>query len=429
VRARASAQKYHALVNFADPSITAHARDAFDDGERGLAEAICRVQLHAGISGEAARGVHELLARIAASVGRADVQAVHARLARLPAPVSTQPAQAPAAPAPPPASDRFLLIRAWGQGFFADVDHVLGQCLLAEITGRMPMVFWGKESRFGDGVSNAWGRYFEPVSALRFDDVVHAARRGGTLFPPHWNAHNLHSVHFPLLDPPRTRPAPIDILTRKEAIVVSTMHASMAMVLPWTLAGHWLHESTVSAAFAALAKKYLNPTPRILALVDSAQARLLAPHQQAGGKVLAIHLRGGDKVGEDPAIVETCAKVISRTESLLQGPGGSRWRVLVLTDSTVFERECQARLGSRAIFTAAQRSAGSTSLHFDRSRPGPQLGDDVLVDVLLATRCDRFLGLGSSNVSTAVSYLKDWDGQCELIGERSFERANPKVYL
>ena len=324
---------------------------------------------------------------------------------------------------------RFLLIRAWGQGFFADVDHVLGQCLLAEITGRAPVVYWGAESRFGDGTSNAWERYFEPVSDVPLDAILAKAQHGGTLFPPRWHAHNLRDVHFPLLDPPRTRPAPIDILTRGESIVVSTMHASMAMVLPWTRAGHWLHESTIPAAFAALARKYLRPTARVLARVDASHERLFAAHQRAGGKVGAIHLRGGDKVGEDPAIHSRCLLAISLAESLVNDADDSRWRVLVLTDSVSYEQGCRQRFGDRAIFTAARRGVGPASLHFDPSRDPCQLGDDVLTDVLLATRCDRFVGVGSSNVSTAVSYLKDWKDQCELLGERYFERANPRAYL
>ncbi|MGB8078567.1 MAG: hypothetical protein WCF09_11900, partial [Gallionella sp.] len=37
-------------------------------------------------------------------------------------------------------TERFLLIKAWGYGFWSDVSHVLGQLLLAEITGRTPVV-------------------------------------------------------------------------------------------------------------------------------------------------------------------------------------------------------------------------------------------------------------------------------------------------
>ncbi len=39
-------------------------------------------------------------------------------------------------------SDRFLLIKSWGCGFWSDVDHVMGQLLVAEITNRIPVIYW-----------------------------------------------------------------------------------------------------------------------------------------------------------------------------------------------------------------------------------------------------------------------------------------------
>jgi len=45
--------------------------------------------------------------------------------------------------------EKFLLIKAWGYGFWSDVSHVLGQLLVAELTGRTPIVHWGQNSLFG----------------------------------------------------------------------------------------------------------------------------------------------------------------------------------------------------------------------------------------------------------------------------------------
>jgi hypothetical protein len=36
---------------------------------------------------------------------------------------------------------RYLLIKAWGFGFWADLDHVLGALLLADLTRRVPVVY------------------------------------------------------------------------------------------------------------------------------------------------------------------------------------------------------------------------------------------------------------------------------------------------
>ena len=46
---------------------------------------------------------------------------------------------------------RFLLIKAWGQGFWSDMCHVMASLLVAEITDRIPVVQWGGNSLFHCG--------------------------------------------------------------------------------------------------------------------------------------------------------------------------------------------------------------------------------------------------------------------------------------
>ncbi len=63
------------------------------------------------------------------------------------------------------ARQKYLLIKAWGYGFWSDMDHVVGQLLLAELTGRTPVVHWGSNTLFGaSGVANAFELFFRPVS-------------------------------------------------------------------------------------------------------------------------------------------------------------------------------------------------------------------------------------------------------------------------
>jgi protein O-GlcNAc transferase len=53
------------------------------------------------------------------------------------------------------------------------VSHVLGQCLLAEITGRLPVVQWGGNSLFSDHPSsNAFETFFEPVSGCNIKEIA-----------------------------------------------------------------------------------------------------------------------------------------------------------------------------------------------------------------------------------------------------------------
>ena len=87
---------------------------------------------------------------------------------------------------------RYLLIKSWGSGFWSDISQVLGCLLLAEITGRIPIVHWGYNSRYGDGSGeDAFQYYFKPPSKVTLADICQL--RGATFFPPKWCRDNLRA--------------------------------------------------------------------------------------------------------------------------------------------------------------------------------------------------------------------------------------------
>ena len=68
---------------------------------------------------------------------------------------------------------RFLLIKARGYGFWSDVSHVLGALLLAVMTGRIPVTYWGYNSRFTEGSGrDAFELYFKPVSEFAIETYL-----------------------------------------------------------------------------------------------------------------------------------------------------------------------------------------------------------------------------------------------------------------
>src|SRR5438105_5710456 len=79
-----------------------------------------------------------------------------------------------AMPAPlQPPHTRYLLIKSWGFGFWADMVQVLGSLLLAEATGRIPVIYWGSDSLFaGKSGQDGFTQYFEPVSNMSLDDLL-----------------------------------------------------------------------------------------------------------------------------------------------------------------------------------------------------------------------------------------------------------------
>ena len=100
------------------------------------------------------------------------------------------------------------------------------------------------------------------------------------------------------------------------------------------------------------------------------------------------------------------------------------WRIFLLTDEAQCIEGFLERYGSRVTFTNAIRSSSKIPVHLSRAADRVRLGADVLKDVHLALRCQKFIGLGMSNPSCIISVLKDWcEGDCILLGP-SLLRAN-----
>jgi len=147
------------------------AATALNKGNLPQAELLCRTLLDKGVEGPV---IHEILGRVASRVGSYELALQHltdslkfnpssqsalAEKRAVEEKVRAQTADAGEH------EERFLLIKAWGAGFWSDVDHVVGALLVAELTGRIPVVHWSSQSLFSDGSRpNAFDNYFEPVS-------------------------------------------------------------------------------------------------------------------------------------------------------------------------------------------------------------------------------------------------------------------------
>ncbi len=390
-----------------------------------------------------------LLGRIALDLGRPD-----AAVGLLEQSTAADPRFKPAAknlatarrlvdqPQPPQAdhasdAERFLLIKGWGYGFWADVDHVMGQLLVAEWTGRTPVVHWGEESLWHDDSlgprGDAWRQFFEPVSDRTIDDVLRAAVRAGAsggkpaIWPPKWTADTLLAREVNKFEGPHSRCSGLLTFGRSEPVVVSDFHTGVVGLLPWAPIGGagLLRGADYRTAHRELFARYLKPRAEVLAEVD-AWAREHLPEPE---RTIAVHVRGTDKVVETAHLHSVNEEYPARIDALLARAGDLR--IFLLTDDAVTRQRFIARYGQRVLTTDAQRASGTTGVHYlpsalpsglhgaggvaggvtvgrDRDGPRTRLGAEVLKDVLLAARCRCFVGLGSSNVSCAVLHMKAW---------------------
>jgi len=319
---------------------------------------------------------------------------------------------------PDPGKQDFILIKSWGFGFWSDVDHVLGQLLLAEITGRTPVVHWGENSRFRDSnTDNAFECFFGPVSEYSVDDLASSEY---SFFPPKWNQRNLKQGEIDKWEGRYSRIAGLYLLGRSENVVVSDFHTLVRDLVPWIPEGHALHGKSTQSLYRYLFGKYLRLRPSIRDEIE-----LFAAENMDGKAMLAVHVRGSDKIIEvKPETLEAINRSyedeISNYLSAHSDTG-----IFLLTDSKAVVEEYSGRYGGRLVLTNSARSGDDTGVHFIDHSSKEQIGREVIKDVYLASKCDYFIGNGRSNVSTSVLHLRNWkDNEYTLFGNSILEEIN-----
>jgi hypothetical protein len=385
-------------------------------GNLGVADIICRAIVQKTPADGAAWGV---LARVASALGERETAARYAAEAvRLgqPAPTLTVGDAAPQV-----AGEKFLLIKAWGNGFCSDLDHTLGHLLLAEMTGRTPVVHWGRNSLFGrDPEQDAFREFFEPVSSTGIDDLM---GEGYDFWPPKWDVASLREENRQKLAGAWSRLPGIVYLNRPERVLVADYHAGVVSLLPWVRPGHPLHGASVETATRWLVKKYLRLKPEIAKEVEE-----FAGARFTQRPVIAAHIRGSDKQKEDPDLMK---KISVYPRAIQQvATGAWFWSLFLLTDWEPIRQQFAKMFPGNLITTECTRTETQTGLHYQGFPDRVRLGAEVIRDAWLAARCDSFVGMGSSNVSCLIYHLKEWTpGSTVIIGPLMTHMANPYLYM
>lgn len=304
---------------------------------------------------------------------------------------------------------QYLFIRSWGHGFWSDVHHVLGQLLVAELTHRVPIVWWGENSLFRDGTgANAFHLYFDSITP----DGLPAELAGLSIYPSKWNPSNLFGPNLNLWEGVDSRVAAPYLFARPEDLVVSDFYATLASIQPWIGRTSNYYGRTEEEIYRLLCQKYLIPVPQI-----AREAEVFYQAKMASRNWISVHVRGSDKIVESPDLHRTNQQYQAYIERILElNPGIG---IFLLTDSVEvleFYRTCY---GERLLTTSALRTKGNVGIHL-QGHDGYGIGQEVLIDVLLAVRGDYFIGNQESNVSLAISSLKHWSpGFIFMLGQES----------
>ncbi len=305
-------------------------------------------------------------------------------------------------------SKRFLLIKAWGYGFWSDMDHVLGQLLITEITDRIPIIHWGKNSLFGNrSDENAFNTYFEPVSPYVIDDL---AKSGYDFFPPKWNYQNLREENVNKFQGPYSRMAGLYYLNRPETVVVSDFHSGIISIRPWIPSEHKLFGLSINDLYRFLMQKYLRPKQEILKEIEKFYSKHLDQ-----SKFISVHVRGSDKIAE----VSNLHNINEQYFAIVDGIIASErdYRIFLMTDDAHLLNHFMERYGDRVVYTDCQRTINSTGVHYQNTASKHRLGVEVLIDSYIAARGNVFVGNGCSNPSCMILYLNNWHAEdIHLIG-------------
>lgn len=310
-------------------------------------------------------------------------------------------------PAATPAQPRYLLIKAWGYGFWSDIDHVYGSLLLAEITGRVPVVKWGNNSLFRDpDTDNAFESFFEPISALQWSDLL---APGLSYFPSKWHAGNLTKNEVKKWSGDGARLSGIYLLNRQENVVVSDYHIKINDLMPWIPEGHPFQQMSRNEIYRHLNEKYFRLKPHLSQRIDTIWREKMADRNW-----LAVHVRGTDKVFEVGNLSEVNKAYAERIDQILNI--NPTLNIFLMTDSKQVVEEFKSKFTNRLFTMDCHRGGGTTGIHLE-GNPRTELGEQVITDAYLASKCEFFLGNGGSNVSTCIRHLRHWvHGTYFLIG-------------
>lgn len=300
-----------------------------------------------------------------------------------------------------PNNERFLLIKSSRAGFWSDMHNVWSKLLLAEMTNRCPVVFWGEFSRYsvGDNV-NAFEKYFLPVSDCSLNDLVNDKF---TYDPPEYNPNNIYEEEAEKWKCV-ARDIPSFIDSNANVLVSETHHCALYAVLPWVKEGHPVYGLWGDDIFRYIVDKYIKPQPDVEREIDE----FYHAHQMDAGPVVAVHIRSGDRHKDVPHLDDLNADFPQEIDAYLRDNPSAR--IFLMTESESVIEQYKQMYGDILIYTDCNRKV------IDGLYPVLQIfpdkirkGIEIVKDSYLACKCDHFIGNGYSNVSIAISRLKHWD--------------------
>jgi len=255
------------------------------------------------------------------------------------------------------AEEKFVIGSFRNEGFFSSFLAVLSNVMWAERNGKIPVVHWTQECFYYQkegyhGSMEPWEYYFEPISHLRYEPGDPTYNSGDALDGTHvWGPFLKYSDHF---------------------------HREFRFQV---------HD---------VIQRYIQIKPHILEKVDA----FYNTHMK-GKRTIGIHLRGTDrniktkKDGMIEALLEAAENVADK-----------ECQFFIATDEESLLDYAKGHVQHPLLYHNSHRSTDGVPLHIGNFREEcpALLGEEVLIEALLLSKCDFFVH-SLSSVAVAVLYF------------------------
>jgi hypothetical protein len=279
-------------------------------------------------------------------------------------------------------------------GFFAEFLWALNHIEYSIANNKIPVIYWGKDFSYNsfNCDDNIWDYYFEPISPLRY-------RSGDPLHTEPWY-HNFSTLWWYcqyidnkcLLTPEEQKALkPIEDHERRYASAEFDDQRQDA----YPVGKYNLH--LYSKQFRQWVKeKLLDPFIKIKPDIQQKIDSFYETHMKEK-KTIGLHLRG-NHLGKE---VLSVPRLYLFEEANNYADLG--YQFFIATDQEPLIEEAKKQLRGPVIYYECQRFNETTS-PYPGKKLDPQLGEDLLIETLLLSKCDHFIHT-ISNVSTAVLYF------------------------
>lgn len=351
-------------------------------------------------------------------------------------------------------TDRFLLVKAWSYILCADIDHVLSQLLIAEMTDRIPVIYWPTHCLHNGFIqTNGFELYFEPISNYTIYDLVSSEY---TYYPPIWDSDDL-------LVEDHTKDTWIyrnigAVLSSNANVVVGDAYYNIYELIPFIRKTHPVYGMSVEQAYHYLFNKYIRIKPDIDTEIQGFYNSWLKDNHPA----IAVHVRRVDEsVVFDTRDADKFdnqywnkfyrkykKKHMEKPKKTYRAFRKGRYKepnktyhkeiqkyvekynvkkIFLLTDCLETVKEYKERYGANLVLTDCKRLGREDEVSFmENPMIKRRRGIEVLKDAYIAAKCDYFIGNDFSHLSHMAARIKDWpDRSLKLLYWRYKKRKYP----